>query len=163
VSGTFPLWSNLGVINTGATVRAIPFVQTGDYFQLGNQIKVVDIASVGAQRATYRQVTYKGIPVGAKSVKLHLAISQPAAGAMGNNYQYRLANGNEKNVTRWDTEVQTGFSTAVTSRMFGIMQGDVSVNATRQFAYNNNFPAAGATIAFTADIQGFVYPRGNFK
>lgn len=165
-SATFPQWSWLGAVNTGATVKLEKFVQSGDKFLVWNTIQqLVTLNSPMAAQATWRKARSAIMPVGAKSANIimDLAWNSFIRDPAYNSMEVQLAHGDASNTNEYFTFIGlTGIQggAGVPSKPVASFNTDISLNSSRFLSYR--VPVAG-TANFRARFRGFTLDRQGYK
>lgn len=168
-SSTWPVWSYLGAVNTGATVRLIPFSQSGDDFKTRIQLFASSVSGTRAQ-ATWKSLTNNLIPVSTKKLNMILHVEQPAA-AQIQGYSMYVTDDSVTNESTFGTSTNphthlylfVNTQTITTVRQFKQTNGYVPISSARRFKYKNSFPVGGATLNVKFYFTGYRLDRSGYK
>lgn len=167
-SATWPAWSFVAPVITGATVRVIPFRQVGDRFYNFQFRRYISKTSVVAHQGTWKQVRQNDIPVGSRAIALQGFMRQNSFGVqLETIYSVSFTDGSQTNTSNSMLDMYLdGYRTGglgANAKSAGNVSGWVPVDSNRYFSFSDNFPAGGGTCDWFADYKGYEVARADYK
>ena len=153
-AATFPSWSFLGAFHTAASVRVVPFTQSGDQFY--NRTHLTWVTTTAAALATWRVIPPSGfLPTAADAAYVNITAFGQTTGVANDFY---VTHPTTTNVNDYALDLPIGAVAAAT------MQGTLTAwtpCASGQVAYR--VAVTAANVNYRIRMRGFSIPRNAYK